>query len=87
MKGLFFNVYLKKGIDGFIIAECLEIPGCMSQGYTVEEAKENIKDAIKECLSVILEDHLIEERRKRRFPKVVIEKEKFGISSFEVVAV
>ncbi|MFH1563616.1 MAG: type II toxin-antitoxin system HicB family antitoxin [Nitrospirota bacterium] len=87
MGKFFFNIYLKKGIDGFIIAECLEISGCMSQGRTVEEAKENIKDAIKECLSVILEDYLIAKRRKRRFPKAVIEKEKFKISPFEIVAV
>jgi len=87
MEKIFFNIYLKKGADGFIIAECLEIPGCMSQGRTVEEAKENIKDAIRECLSVILEDHLVEERRKRRFPKEVIEKGRFEISSFEVAAV
>jgi hypothetical protein len=31
-----FNVYLKEGVDGFIVAECLEIPGCMSQGRTID---------------------------------------------------
>ena len=44
------------GEDGYIVAECLEIPGCLSQGKTREEALQNIQDAIRECLSVKLED-------------------------------
>ena len=44
------------GEDGYIVAECLEIPGCLSQGKTREEALQNIQDAIRECLSVMLED-------------------------------
>ena len=44
------------GEDGYVVAECLEIPGCLSQGMTKEEALENIQDAIRECLSVLLED-------------------------------
>jgi len=41
------------GEDGYIVAECLEIPGCLSQGKTKEEALQNIQDAIRECLSVM----------------------------------
>ena len=44
------------GEDGYIVAECLEISGCLSQGKTKEEALRNIQDAIQECLSVMLED-------------------------------
>jgi predicted RNase H-like HicB family nuclease len=44
------------GKDGCIVAECLEIPGCLSQGKTKEQALQNIEDAIRECLSVMLED-------------------------------
>jgi predicted RNase H-like HicB family nuclease len=40
------------------VAECLEIPGCLSQGKTKEEALENIQDANRECLSVMLEDQV-----------------------------
>jgi len=82
-----FTVYLKNGADGFIIAECLEIPGCMSQGRTIQEARENIKDAINSCLSVILEDHLKEKRKGGRYPDDIIEKDRFQVNSFEVVAV
>ena len=42
--------------DGGFVAECLDIPGCFSQGETVDEAKANIADAIEACVSVILED-------------------------------
>ncbi|OGF57364.1 MAG: hypothetical protein A2Z21_02220 [Candidatus Fraserbacteria bacterium RBG_16_55_9] len=45
-------VTLELGEDGYIIAECPAIPGCMSQGRTREEALVNIKDAILACLEV-----------------------------------
>ena len=35
---------------------CPAIPGCHSQGNSIEEAVENIKDAITGCLSVLDED-------------------------------
>lgn len=42
--------------DGFVVAECLELPGCMSQGRTEAEAKANVMGAIEACISVMLED-------------------------------
>ncbi|HEV8037626.1 MAG TPA: type II toxin-antitoxin system HicB family antitoxin [Bryobacteraceae bacterium] len=42
--------------DGAYIAKCLEIPGCVSQGNTREEALANIRDAISQCIEVIKED-------------------------------
>ena len=38
------------------VAECVDIPGCVSQGVTKEEAEKNMKDAINLCVSVIIED-------------------------------
>jgi predicted RNase H-like HicB family nuclease len=43
--------------DGIYIAKCLDIPGCVSEGATRDEALANIHDAIRLCLSVIAEDH------------------------------
>lgn len=37
-------------------AHCPMLPGCHSQGDTLEEAIENIKDAIKTYLSMIAEE-------------------------------
>jgi len=36
--------------DGGYVAECPTIPGCVSEGDTVEEALVNIKEAIEGCL-------------------------------------
>jgi predicted RNase H-like HicB family nuclease len=44
--------------DGWYIVECPSIPGCVSQGRTEEEALENIKDAITECLKVRADEGL-----------------------------
>ncbi len=62
-KDLTLNIIFRKYEDGSIVAECLEIPGCLSQGETEEEARKNIADAIRECVSVILEDALTRQHR------------------------
>lgn len=47
-----FTITLEPGEDGFWVAECPSIPGCISQGKTKDEATENIKEAIAGCLEV-----------------------------------
>lgn len=39
--------------DGGYVVECLSLPGCMSQGDTVEEALSMIRDAIRGHLAVL----------------------------------
>ena len=51
-KPMKFIVTISQDEDGMFIAECPVIPGCISQGKTEQEAIENIKDAIKQCLEV-----------------------------------
>jgi predicted RNase H-like HicB family nuclease len=41
------NVSLYRDEDGYWIAECSSLPGCVSQGDTEEEALANIKEAIE----------------------------------------
>lgn len=43
---MIFNVILEKAEDGWIVAECPALPGCVSQGRDDEEALVNIKEAI-----------------------------------------
>lgn len=50
------RIELSDGGDGYIVAECLDIPGCISQGETHQEALANLMDAISVCLEVIAED-------------------------------
>ena len=54
VKGRKFSVKLHADTeDGGYWIECPEIPGCLSQGDTIEEALEMIKDAIDGCLQVL----------------------------------
>ena len=43
---MMFHVVLEKAEDGWIVAECPALPGCVSQGIDEKEALENIKEAI-----------------------------------------
>jgi predicted RNase H-like HicB family nuclease len=45
-----FPVVLRTGMDGWIVAECPVLRGCISQGRTREEALKNIQEAIELCL-------------------------------------
>lgn len=47
-----FAITLDRDEDGAWVAECPAIPGCVSQGKSRDEAVENIRDAIKNCLIV-----------------------------------
>jgi predicted RNase H-like HicB family nuclease len=42
-----FLVTLERDEDGYVVAECPALPGCLSQGKTRDEALANIKDAIE----------------------------------------
>ena len=48
-----YKTVIKHDKGGWYIAECPAIPGCVSQGKTLKEVKENIKDAILGCLEVL----------------------------------
>jgi len=38
-------------VGGYVVS-CPGLTGCFSQGYTIEEAPENIKEAIQACLEL-----------------------------------
>jgi len=44
------QVTLSTDEDGWVVAECPALPGCVSQGRTREEALANIKEAIVGCV-------------------------------------
>jgi predicted RNase H-like HicB family nuclease len=52
------QVVVYPGEDGFWVAECPSLPGCISQGRTREEAIANIREAIRGYVAVLEEDHL-----------------------------
>ena len=43
---MMFHVSLRKEEDGWMVAECPALPGCVSQGKDEAEALANIKEAI-----------------------------------------
>jgi predicted RNase H-like HicB family nuclease len=42
-----FLVTLEHDDDGWIVAECPSLPGCLSQGRTTDKALANIREAIE----------------------------------------
>ena len=46
------TITIDRDEDGVWIVECPEIPGCISQGQTRDEAMRNIQEAIALCLEV-----------------------------------
>ena len=57
-----FEVLIYEAEEGGYWAKVPAIPGCVSQGETLEEVKENIMDALQGCLSV-REEMAMEETR------------------------
>ena len=69
-KEMKYKVVISEGEDGWYVVECPSVPGCVSQGKTVEEALKNIKDAIQGCLEVLNER--IELKGKEKIMEVVV---------------
>ncbi len=51
-RGMTVRVVMYPGEDGYVVAECPELPGCASQGRTREDALENVREAIAGWLEV-----------------------------------
>lgn len=49
------QVIIYPGEDGYWVAECPSLPGCISQGRSREEALENIREAINLYIEVLQE--------------------------------
>jgi predicted RNase H-like HicB family nuclease len=55
-----FRIHVRKEEEGGYSGQCIELPAAISQGETLEELKENMKDAIL----LVLEDMMEEAREK-----------------------
>ena len=51
-----YTAIFESGEDGWWVASCLEMPEAITQGETIEEARENLRDAIQLLLEVRRED-------------------------------
>jgi len=52
------QVVIYPGEDGYLVAVCPSLPGCISQGKSEEEAIANIKEAIRGYIAALEEDGL-----------------------------
>jgi len=50
---MMFKVVVEKDETGYYVAEVPALPGCVTQGRTVEEVKKNVKEAIEGWLEVM----------------------------------
>ena len=53
-----YRVVIEQDEDGIYVVECPNLPGCISQGKTREEAVANMKEAIRGYIAALEEDHL-----------------------------
>ncbi len=44
------HIIIERDDDGRYVAECPDLPGCLSEGETLNDAMKNIKEAIAGCL-------------------------------------
>jgi len=51
-----FNVIIEQDEDGIYVARVPEIEGCYTQGKTLQEVLERIKEAIEVCLKADKEE-------------------------------
>ena len=51
-----FNVFIEQDEDGIYVAKVPEIKGCYTQGKTLQEVLERIKEAIEVCLEADKEE-------------------------------
>lgn len=57
-----YKIVVEESNDGIFVAECMTLPGCISQGKSLKEALYNISDAIEgylESLTKHNELHLL----------------------------
>ena len=57
MESVTFTVLVHPAEEGGFWAEVPELPGCISQGETLDELQANVVEAIEACAAAYVEDH------------------------------
>ncbi|MBW4640971.1 MAG: type II toxin-antitoxin system HicB family antitoxin [Gloeocapsa sp. UFS-A4-WI-NPMV-4B04] len=61
MKGKEFYVVIERDEDGIYIGEVPQLKACYSQGETIDELMQNIREVIDMCLEELEEEETITE--------------------------
>lgn len=56
MQGKEFYVVIERDEDGFYVGEVPQLKACYSQGETIDELMENIREVIEMCLEELEEE-------------------------------
>lgn len=67
-----FKVIVQKGEDSGFVVECPALPGCVSQGETVDQALENIREAIQAWLAAEYGENIPENLADQEIYEVAI---------------
>jgi predicted RNase H-like HicB family nuclease len=71
VKGRKFTVILREELEGGYSAQCIELPGAISQGETRKQAIANIREAIEGYLEAFPEE-VNQLKRKRELVEVTV---------------
>ena len=71
IKGMKFTVILREEPEGGYSAQCVELPGAISQGENRKQALVNVKEAIEGYLEAFPEE-LDQLKRKRELVKITV---------------
>ena len=71
VKGLKLTVVLREEEERGYSAQCLELPGCISEGETREETLANIREAIEGYLEVFPKE-LNQLKRKQELVQITV---------------
>jgi predicted RNase H-like HicB family nuclease len=69
-----YTAIIEKGNNGWYVAQCAQIPAAITQGKTIEEAENNLKEAIELVLECEKEEafRTMKERREVHFRKIAV---------------
>ncbi|MGA7922605.1 MAG: type II toxin-antitoxin system HicB family antitoxin [Thermoplasmata archaeon] len=71
-----FTARVWKGSDGYLVAQCEELPGCITQGKTLKEVTRNFSEA----LELYLEEALQREEAAKPESNTPVERIRFELA-------
>jgi len=66
-----YTAIIKEIEDGWYMGQCEQVPGAMTQGKTIDEVEENLKEAIELILEDEKEDFRKEHKGERFFHRKI----------------
>jgi len=70
-----YYIIYEQDEDGYFIATCPSIKGCVTAGKTLDEAYQNIQNAIESCLEAL-------EKLNKPIPEEIFPREKMAEMSY-----